>query len=57
MASEDMDSMTFATPRLLRRLTFSEARKMDVMEIHLDKALAGLEFTMEQFIDLCILSA
>ncbi|KND03525.1 multifunctional nuclease RAD27 [Spizellomyces punctatus DAOM BR117] len=53
--SEDMDTLTFGTPILLRHLTFSEARKMPISEIHLDKALAGLDMTMDQFIDLCIL--
>ena len=53
--SEDMDTLTFASPVLLRRLTFSEARKMPIMEIKLDKVLAGLEMNMDQFIDLCIL--
>jgi flap endonuclease-1 len=54
-ASEDMDSLTFDTPLLLRHLTFSEARKMSILEIHLNEALQGLELTREQFIDLCIL--
>ncbi|KAI9004117.1 PIN domain-like protein [Gaertneriomyces semiglobifer] len=53
--SEDMDTLTFGTPILLRHLTFSEQRKMPIAEIHLDKALEGLGMTMEQFIDLCIL--
>ncbi|TPX57175.1 hypothetical protein PhCBS80983_g04040 [Powellomyces hirtus] len=53
--SEDMDTLTFGTPILLRHLTFSEARKMPIAEIHLDKALEGLGMTMNQFIDLCIL--
>lgn len=53
--SEDMDTLTFATPVLLRHLTFSEARKMPISEIHLDTMLEGLELTHEQFIDLCIL--
>ena len=54
-ASEDMDTLTFSSPILLRHLTFSESRKMNIMEIHLDKVLEGLQFTMDQFIDLCIL--
>eukprot|EP01116_Phalansterium_solitarium_P011137 TRINITY_DN26745_c0_g1_i1.p1 TRINITY_DN26745_c0_g1~~TRINITY_DN26745_c0_g1_i1.p1 ORF type:complete len:392 (-),score=107.15 TRINITY_DN26745_c0_g1_i1:6-1181(-) len=53
--SEDMDSLTLGTPIMLRHLTFSEARKMPIKEIHLDKVLDGLKFTMDQFIDLCIL--
>ncbi|KAG0226558.1 Elongation of fatty acids protein 2 [Actinomortierella wolfii] len=53
--SEDMDTLTFGSPILLRHLTFSEAKKMPISEIHLGKALEGLGFTREQFIDLCIL--
>lgn len=47
-ASEDMDSLTFGAKILLRHLTFSEARKMPIKEIHLDKALEELQFTMDQ---------
>ncbi|KAF1804753.1 FEN-1 endonuclease Rad2 [Mucor lusitanicus] len=54
-ASEDMDTLTFGTPVLLRHLTFSEARKMPIDEVNLEKALEGLELTMAEFIDLCIL--
>ncbi|KAI9599198.1 flap endonuclease 1-like protein [Syncephalis fuscata] len=54
-ATEDMDTLTFGAPILLRHLTFSEARKMPINEIHLDRVLAGLEMTMDQFIDMCIL--
>ncbi|ORY41033.1 flap endonuclease 1 [Rhizoclosmatium globosum] len=53
--SEDMDTLTFGTPVLMRHLTFSEARKMPVMEIELPKVLEGLGMTMDQFIDMCIL--
>ncbi|KAI9151093.1 Elongation of fatty acids protein 2 [Blastocladiella emersonii ATCC 22665] len=53
--SEDMDTLTFGAPVILRHLTFSEARKMPISEIHLSKALEGLELTNDQFIDLCIL--
>jgi flap endonuclease-1 len=54
-ASEDMDTLTFDSPVLLRHLTFSEQRKEPIQEIHLDKVLEGLEMKREQFIDLCIL--
>jgi len=54
-ASEDMDTLCFDAPILLRHLTFSEQRKEPIQEIHLEKALEGLGFTREQFIDLCIL--
>ncbi|OAL01251.1 flap endonuclease 1 [Phaeosphaeriaceae sp. SRC1lsM3a] len=54
-ASEDMDTLTFNAPILLRHLTFSEQRKEPILEIHLDKVLEGLNMEREQFIDLCIL--
>jgi hypothetical protein len=41
-ASEDMDTLTFDTPILLRHLTFSEQRKEPILEIHLDRVLEGL---------------
>jgi flap endonuclease-1 len=54
-ASEDMDTLTFNAPVLLRHLTFSEQRKEPVQEIHLDRVLEGLEMDRDQFIDMCIL--
>lgn len=42
-ASEDMDTLCFDSPILLRHLTFSEQRKEPIQEIHLDKVLEGLE--------------
>lgn len=47
-ASEDMDTLCFEAPILLRHLTFSEQRKEPIQEIHLDKAMVGLGFTREQ---------
>lgn len=46
--SEDMDTLTFGAPVLLRHLTFSEARKTPISEIRLDKALEGLDMKMGQ---------
>ncbi|GAA5813698.1 hypothetical protein MFLAVUS_007184 [Mucor flavus] len=54
-ASEDMDTLTFGSPVLLRHMTFSEARKLPIDEINLQRALEGLELDMSQFTDLCIL--
>ncbi|KAL2444430.1 Flap endonuclease 1 [Exophiala dermatitidis] len=54
-ASEDMDTLCFNAPILLRHLTFSEQRKEPIQEIHLDKTLEGLGMDRTQFIDLCIL--
>ncbi|XP_018335737.1 flap endonuclease 1 [Agrilus planipennis] len=54
-ATEDMDALTFGSKVLLRRLTFSEAKKMPIQEIQLDKVLEGLGLSHKEFIDLCIL--
>lgn len=47
-ATEDMDALTFGSNVLLRHLTFSEARKMPIQEIHLDKVLDGFNFDQKQ---------
>lgn len=47
-ASEDMDTLTFDSPVLLRHLTFSEQRKEPIQEIFLDKVLEGLEMDRTQ---------
>ncbi|KAF4166526.1 hypothetical protein CNMCM6936_006490 [Aspergillus lentulus] len=54
-ASEDMDTLCFEAPILLRHLTFSEQRKEPIQEIHLNRTLEGLGMDRKQFIDLCIL--
>lgn len=46
--SEDMDTLTFNSPILLRHLTFSEARKAPILEVHLPAVLEGLEMDMPQ---------
>lgn len=43
-----MDALTFGCNVLLRRLTFSEARKLPVQEIHFDKVLEGLELNQDE---------
>ena len=43
-----MDTLCFETPILLRHLTFSEQRKEPIQEIHLQKAMEGLDFTRKQ---------
>lgn len=53
--TEDMDALTFGSNVLLRHLTFSEARKMPIREFYLDRVLAELELSHDEFIDLCIL--
>lgn len=53
--SEDMDTLTFGAPILLKNLTASEQKKLPVTEVHLGKALEELDMPMEQFVDLCML--
>eukprot|EP00002_Diphylleia_rotans_P035074 TRINITY_DN7607_c0_g1_i1.p1 TRINITY_DN7607_c0_g1~~TRINITY_DN7607_c0_g1_i1.p1 ORF type:complete len:381 (-),score=93.03 TRINITY_DN7607_c0_g1_i1:317-1459(-) len=55
VGSEDMDTLTFKSPVLLRNLTVSEAKKKPIMEFNHQQLLAELELTNEEFIDLCIL--
>lgn len=47
-ASEDMDTLCFETPILLRHLTFAEQRKEPIQEIHLKPALEGLSMDRAQ---------
>ncbi|SCV01553.1 LAME_0G16974g1_1 [Lachancea meyersii CBS 8951] len=54
-ASEDMDTLCYRSPFLLRHLTFSEAKKEPIHEINIEVLLEGLELTIEQFIDLGIM--
>jgi flap endonuclease-1 len=47
--TDDMDALTFGTPILLKRFTsFSKARKLPIIELHLDTMLDGLKLTMDQ---------
>jgi flap endonuclease-1 len=55
VASEDMDTLTFGAPVMLRNVTVSEAKKLPIKEFRLDETLKGLGLTMDQFIDMCIL--
>ncbi|KAL5323049.1 hypothetical protein ACEPPN_007577 [Leptodophora sp. 'Broadleaf-Isolate-01'] len=54
-ASEDMDTLCFDSPVLLRHLTFAEQRKEPIQEIFLERVLEGLNMDRKQFVDLCIL--
>lgn len=47
-ASEDMDTLCFDSPFLLRHLTFSEQRKMPVVEVSTEKVLQGLNMDRKQ---------
>ena len=53
--TEDMDCLTFRTPIQIRKMTFATAAKSDIQQIDYNKAIAGLELTHDQFVDLCIL--
>tara|TARA_A100001015_G_scaffold316251_1_gene430046 strand:- start:955 stop:1977 length:1023 start_codon:yes stop_codon:yes gene_type:complete len=55
VATEDADALTFGTPILIRNLNASDNKKNPIMEFNLTKLLQNLEFTHEQFVDLCIL--
>lgn len=55
VSTEDMDALTFGTPRLIRNLMVAASQNKPVLEIDLAKALEGLGLTQEQFVDLGIL--
>ena len=54
-ASEDMDTLCFNSPILLRKFTAAESKKIPVMEMNLARLLEDLQFTYPEFVDLCIL--
>ncbi|KAJ2822012.1 Elongation of fatty acids protein 2 [Coemansia sp. 'formosensis'] len=54
-ASQDMDTLLFGTPVLLRNLTAPAARKLPIEEIHLQDVLGGLGYTLDQLIDMGII--
>lgn len=56
VASEDMDSLTFGSLRFLRHITDLSFKRSPVTEFEVPKVLEELGLTMDQFIDLCILS-
>lgn len=54
VATEDMDALTFAAPRLIRHLSSGSGEQ--TQEYNLEKVLKGLELeSQDEFIDLCIL--
>jgi len=50
-----MDALTFATPVLLRKMTFANSKNVMVQSMNYAKAIEGLGLTHDQFVDLCIL--
>ena len=55
IATEDMDALTFATPRLIRNLCTPVQQKVPINEYEYEKVIEGLKLTQDQFIDFCIL--
>jgi len=54
-ATEDMDCLTFATPVLLRKMTFANKANAEIQVLDYKKAVEGLKLTHDEFVDLCIL--
>uniref|UniRef100_A0A7S0NX75 Flap endonuclease 1 n=1 Tax=Calcidiscus leptoporus TaxID=127549 RepID=A0A7S0NX75_9EUKA len=58
-ATEDMDALTFGTPKMLKNLFDTEssrtAQKRPVFELTLSRVLEQLDVSMATFIDFCIL--
>lgn len=54
-ASEDMDTLTFGAPHMLRHLTAGDQKKQPIVEVTLSKALEQMELSYDEFVDLCIL--
>lgn len=54
-ASQDMDTLLFGTPVLLRNLTVPAARKLPIEEIHLEELLEGMGMTERQLVDMGIM--
>jgi flap endonuclease-1 len=56
VVSEDMDTMVYGTPLLLRKCVDRSIKRKDVVSVfNLKRLLADLEMDLAQFTDLCIL--
>eukprot|EP01024_Parvocaulis_polyphysoides_P058448 TRINITY_DN6282_c0_g1_i5.p3 TRINITY_DN6282_c0_g1~~TRINITY_DN6282_c0_g1_i5.p3 ORF type:complete len:257 (-),score=21.54 TRINITY_DN6282_c0_g1_i5:349-1089(-) len=55
VATEDMDSLTFGAPRLIRNLMTPQSQNKPVLEFSYQEVLDDFNLTAAQFIDLCIL--
>ena len=55
IVTEDMDALTFGTPRLLRRMMAPESKKLPILQFDHEVMLDELDMTRDQFIDMCIL--
>ena len=56
VATEDMDALTFGTPRLVRRLMAAPAKSKEVTEFDHATMLEELQLDPDAFVDMCILS-
>ncbi|GME80544.1 unnamed protein product [Ambrosiozyma monospora] len=54
-ASEDMDTLCYKPPYLLRNVTAAESRKLKVDEFNSEKILEGFGMDLNTFVDMCIL--
>ncbi|QDZ21316.1 XPG/Rad2 endonuclease [Chloropicon primus] len=55
VATEDMDCLTFGTTRQSRHMMAPASQKKEIQEFVVEKVLEGMNVTMDQFIDICIL--
>lgn len=56
VATDDMDALTFGTPKLIRHLMAPGSnQKLTIDEFDMEAILQGMQLTQEQFIDMCIL--
>lgn len=55
VATEDMDTLCFGAPILLRNVNASQTKRLDIDEYNLNMVLKELGLTMDSFIDLCIM--
>ena len=53
--TEDMDTLPLGAPTLVRRRVHKGQKPDEITIFYLDKILEGLELTMEQFVDMCLL--
>ena len=54
--TEDMDTMAYQCPKLIRNCIDKSIRRADIVSIfHYEKMIEGLNITHEQFLDFCIL--
>lgn len=55
-ATEDMDSLTFGSTHVIRHINSTDQKKQPTIEYSLPNILNDMGITMDQFIEICILS-